>query len=163
MRYLILWTSVCLLAISQISCDNGPVFPIKPQIEFLDIQPKVVKALDLNQPITVTFRFQDGDGNLGVLDSTETNLELIDLRPGLTADKATNKFSIPNLTPDARKPSIQGEITVQIPFTIVVEPGVQEEQVRYQIKLWDRDGNLATPINENPDNTIYTDWITVTR
>ena len=148
MRQIIFWISIFLLALTQISCDDSPVFPIKPQIEFLDIQPKEVKALDLNQPITVTFRFQDGDGNLGVLDSNENNLQLIDSRVslGLSQEKATNYFSIPNLTPDARNPSIQGEITVQIPFTVIVEPGVQEEKVRYQIKLWDRMATSRLPL-----------------
>ena len=154
-----------LILITFTSCDKDPVFPIEPQIEFLDITPKRVQSLDLNQPIQITFRFQDGDGNLGALDSTEINLEIIDSRinSSLTPEKAISRYSIPNLTPDARKPSIQGEITVSIPFTIVVNPTAQEEEIRFQIKMWDRDGNLATPITSNPDNSIYTDFITVFR
>ena len=154
-----------LILISFAGCDNEPVFPIEPQIEFLDITPKRVQSLDLDQPIQITFRFQDGDGNLGALDSTDINLEIIDSRinSSLTPDKAISRYSIPNLTPDARKPSIQGEITVSIPFTIVVDPLAQEEEIRFQIKMWDREGNLATPITDNPDNSIYTDFITVFR
>ena len=158
-----LLSSLCLVALS--GCDKEPVFPIEPQIEFLDIQPKRVKSLGLDEPIQITFRFQDGDGNLGALDSTDINLEIIDSRinSSLTPEKAISKYSIPNLTPDARKPSIQGEITVTIPFTIVVNPTAQEEEIRFQIKMWDREGNLATPITSNPDNSIYTDFITVYR
>jgi len=154
-----------LFLFSLISCNSEPVFPVEPQIEFLDIYPKRVKSLDQEQPIQITFRFQDGDGNLGALDSTEINLEIIDSRinSSLTPEKAISKYSIPNLTPAARKPSIQGEITVTIPFTIVVNPNVQEEDIRFQIKMWDREGNLATPITSNPDNSIYTDFITVYR
>lgn len=154
-----------LLILGLTACNNEPVFPTKPKIEFLDIQPKRVKSLDLSTPITITFKFQDGDGNLGILDSNITNLELIDSRinNGLTPAEAIIGYSIPNLTPDAKKPSIQGEITIEIPLTVVVNPQNQEEEIRYQIKFWDRDGNLATPINESADNSVYTDYITVFR
>ncbi|MEL6672401.1 MAG: hypothetical protein AAFR61_09415 [Bacteroidota bacterium] len=117
----------------------------------------------MQDSIVITFRFQDGDGNLGA-DDGEINLELIDSRVnnGLTPVQASNVYSIPDLTPNAKNPSIQGEISVTIPLTINL-PTETEEDIRYQIKMWDRAGNLATPINENTDGRIFTDFIRVYR
>ena len=100
------------------ACDRSPVFPIQPQIEFLSISPDSVRHIQ--DSIVVRFYFQDGDGDLGALEVGGINLKLIDsrLEDGLlTEAQATNTFSIMNLTPDTRKPSIQGEISVVIPLT----------------------------------------------
>lgn len=146
------------------ACSNEPVFPIEPRIEFLDIQPKVVRQYQ--DSIVIRFRFQDGDGDLGALESDSNsapiNLRLIDSRVGngLTEVQATSTYTIPNLTPNVKNPSIQGEIEVKMDFTIVL-PGFEEQEVRYQIKFEDRAGNLATPIEDGLESAVYTDYITV--
>lgn len=153
------------LSLAAFSCSIDPVFPAEPQIEYLDIQPRVVKHLQ--DSIVITFRFQDGDGNLGVEEGEEDfNLLIIDSRINdavapLTEAQATTRYTLPNLTPDARNPSIQGDITIKLDFT-ANKPGQTEEDVRYQIKLIDRDGNEATPIN-GEENAVYTDYIKVIR
>lgn len=150
------------LSFFTFSCSIDPVFPEEPMIEYLDIQPRVVRHLQ--DSIVITFKFQDGDGNLGAEDESEDfNLVLIDSRinNGLTEAQATNKFTLPNLSPDARNPSIQGEMTVKLDFTANTA-GQTDEDFRYQIKLIDRDGNEATPINGGETN-IYTDYIKVIR
>lgn len=152
-----------LLMVFLPGCDTSPVFPLEPKVEFLDIQPRMVRHFQ--DSIVVKIKFQDGDGNLGAENAGEINLKLIDdryQRGILTLEQATNSYSVPNLTPDARNPAIQGEITVTIPLTVNTGANM-EEQVRYQIQLWDREGNLAGPIDGNPDNAVYTDYITVFR
>lgn len=152
-----------LLVVFFGACDDTPVFPIEPKVEFLDIQPRTVRHFQ--DSIVVKLRFQDGDGNLGAENEGDINLRLVDDRYHrgiLTKEQATNGFSLPNLTPDARNPAIQGEISVTIPLTI--NTGVNtEEDVRYQIILEDRDGNVAGPIDGDPDNIVYTDYIKVVR
>ncbi|MEZ4774339.1 MAG: hypothetical protein R3D00_14235 [Bacteroidia bacterium] len=152
-----------LLLVMLTACDNTPVFPVEPKVEFLDIQPRLVQHF--RDSIVVKIKFQDGDGNLGAVNPGDINLKLIDdryQRGILTLDQATNSYSVPNLTPDARNPAIQGEISVTIPLTINTGTN-QEEEVRYLIQLWDRSGNLAGPIDGDPDNAVYTDYITVFR
>ncbi|GAB4427051.1 MAG: hypothetical protein OHK0039_45240 [Bacteroidia bacterium] len=151
---------LALLALGG-SCTTDPVFPAEPRIEFIDIQPRVVK--ELADSILVTFRFQDGDGDLGASDG-QPNLFLIDSRinSGLTEAQATNTFALPVLSPAARNPSIQGEITIKMTFT-ALQLGFTEQEVRYQIKLYDRAGNLATPIADGAERAIYTDYITVVK
>lgn len=158
----ILFLAVPVLAFLG-SCSNEPVFPVEPKVEYLDIQPREVTHLQ--DSILVTFRFQDGDGNIGGDEAGQDfHLLLIDSRinNGLSEAQATTQFVLPNLTPDTRNPSIQGEMTVKLDFTANL-PGRTSEQVRYQIKLIDRDGNVAKPINEGGDNIVWTDFITVKR
>lgn len=145
------------------ACSNEPVFPVEPKIEYVDIQPREVRHLQ--DSILITFRFQDGDGNLGALEGQENfNLLLIDSRISQGGDPSrfTNQFTLPNLTPDVSNPSIQGDITVKLDFTANL-PGQTEETIRYQIQLIDRDGNVAEPIDDSDDNAVWTDWITIRR
>lgn len=156
------WLLLLLLIGMMGGCTSEPVFPVQPRIAFVDIQPRIVR--EYQDSILVTFRFQDGDGNLGALEPGEINLHLIDSRinSGLTEAQATNAFSVPNLTPQTRNPSIQGEVTVKLNFTVLL-PGQTEQEIRYQIKFWDRNGNLATPIEDGTEPTVYTDFITITK
>ncbi len=159
MRYLVIFFTIGLLFFA--GCDRSPVFPVEPTIEFLDIQPR--EARHLKDSIVVSFRFQDGDGDLGAVNNSEYNLWLIDSRfedGSLTQAQAYNSYTIMNLTPDARKPSIQGEIIVTIPFTANL-PGVLEEEIRYEIVLKDRAGNQATDLEGN--SRVYTDFIKISR
>ena len=145
------------------SCSVDPVFPVEPQIEYLDIQPRTVRHLQ--DSIVITFRFTDGDGNLGAADGVQDyNLQIIDSRinNGLTEAQATTSYTLPNLSPGTRNPSIQGDMTVKLDFTANL-PGLRDEQVRYQIKLIDQDGNVAGPINGESSNAVYTDYINVIR
>ena len=154
---------LALLVLSLLgSCTSEPVFPVEPRIAFVDIQPREVR--EYQDSILITFRFQDGDGNLGALEQGEINLHLIDSRinSGLTEAQATNVFSVPNLTPQTRNPSIQGEVTIKLDFTVLI-PGRSEEEIRYQIKFWDRSGNLATPIEDGTESAVYTDFIKIIR
>ena len=99
------------------------------------VQPRVVRSLQ--DSIIVTFRFQDGDGNIGVLSDTEpANVQLIDSRVNtgeLTPTQGTNLIRLPNLTPNTKNPSIQGEIRVKLDFTILTGFNVDSQEVRYQI------------------------------
>jgi hypothetical protein len=153
--------AVVLVLLSAGACKQEPVFPDEPRIEFMRIWPDTVREYE--DSIFILFRFQDGDGDLGALSTGDLNLSLIDSRisNGLTEEQATNRFSIPNLTPDTRIQSIQGEITVKMPFTIVLPPLMQQD-IRFQIKLWDRAGNLAKPM-DGSEQGVFTEYITVIR
>lgn len=149
-----------LAVMSLLACNQEPFFPVEPKIEFVSISPSEVKSgVD---SILITFRFQDGDGDLGAVDG-QPNLQLIDSRvdQGLPLDRATNYYVLPDLTPEARNPSIQGEITIKMDFTVVLPPAA-EQDVRFQIKLWDQAENLATPL-DGTEGPIYTDFIKVVR
>jgi len=129
----------------------------------LDISPKIVKSR--KDSIVVRFRFEDGDGDIGVLpedDPSTINLRLIDSRSNNPNSPIEYTYRLPNLTQDTRNPSIQGEVTVKVDFTNVLSPFAQSEEFRYQIVFIDRAGNTAKPINGN-DEAVYTDFIEVVR
>lgn len=165
LSHLFLMLAPLLLWLS--GCDDSPVFPVEPKIEFLNLTPREVVQGD---SVLITFSYQDGDGDLGSLGDGETNLVLVDSRFGEgridSLVFARNEFSLPNLQPGAKRPSIQGEITVQLSFlTWVAGPGLGPndlDSVRYQILLTDRDGNVATALNGS-EETVWTDYVYISR
>lgn len=139
-----------LLALA--SCDDSPVFPVTPEISFLTISPSESEQFTTDG-LQLRLRYQDGDGDLGYEGQEKTtNLFVTDLRAAFANNPArTTAYSIPSLTPDTRKPSIQGEITVTM-LTPPWEPS--EEPLVFEVYMVDRAGNVS--------NVIQTDPITVT-
>ena len=134
------------------ACDDSPVFPETPAIEFISITPDEVPQLTTDG-LTLKFRYQDGDGDLGY-EGTDgpANLFVTDLRAQFINNPGrTSAYSIPSLTPDTRKPSIQGEIEIQI-FSPLYEPS--EEPLIFEVYMVDRAGNVS--------NVIQTDPVTIT-
>jgi len=161
------WIILPLMVLMVGACDNQPVFPVEPQVAFLDIQPREV--VQLEDSIVVTFSFQDGDGDLGLIaganDTVNSNLVFIDSRleeGRITPAQAEIPYRLPSLTPEARNPSIQGEVTIVLPVTAIIPPQRNFDSVRYQIKLYDRAGNLATPA-DGSEGGVYTDYVRITR
>ena len=140
-----------LLLLALASCNNDPVFSVVPEIEFVDIQPREVQQFV--DSMVITLRFTDGDGDLGD-QGVEKNMVVIDQRNTLTPQQATLEYTVPNLTPDARNPSIQGFIYIEVAPTAIT-PGlnIPSEKTSYSIKLSDRAGNTS--------NEVLTDEITI--
>ena len=82
-----------------------------------------------------------------------TNLFVKDTRQAFDGNPAAvTAYSIPSLTPDTRKPSIQGEISITM-LTPPWEPS--EEPLIFDVYIVDRAGNISntiktTPITVNP-------------
>ncbi len=149
-----------------ISCDSDPGFGDEPVITFLDITPREVKAI--SDSIIIRIEFTDGDGDLGEVSNLSNNLTIIDNRldefsspnvPPLTLEQATINFSLPNLTPDTKNPSIQGIITIELIQTEVRRDfsgtRLPVDSTSYDIFVIDRSGNIS--------NTITTDIIQIIR
>lgn len=144
------------------SCNSGPVFPVVPEISFINISPQSVSNTNPNAEFIITIHFQDGDGDLGSFDTGENseNLFIKDTRENIPEEFRTESFTIPDLSPDTRKPSIQGtiEIAIEVPpqlsknFPPFIGPG--SEEVFYEIYLMDRAGHHS--------NIITTSAITIT-
>lgn len=150
-RIFILLPSLCLIALS--ACNNDPVFSVIPEIEFVDIQPREVQQF--TDSMIVTIRFTDGDGDLGD-QGVEKNMIIVDQRATLTPEQATLEYTVPNLTPDARNPSIQGLIYIEVaPTAITPGSGVPSEKTQFSIRLFDRAGHAS--------NVVTTDEITILR
>lgn len=143
-------------------CDNGPVFPNEPEISFVSITPENPTQFTTDE-ITLTIHYQDGDGDLGHIDQGNgeprlPNIFLTDSRAVIHPDCTfkTVGYIIPNLTPDTRKPSIQGDISITLttpPHHTFIDPFSDEEPLIFEVYLVDRAGNIS--------NTIKTDPITI--
>ena len=94
------------------SCDDKPVFPNEPEITFVSITPSEAKQFTADQ-IELTFRYQDGDGDLGYQGDPVNNLFIVDKRAAFANNPGRiTAFAFSSLTPTTRKPSIQGQMKV---------------------------------------------------
>jgi hypothetical protein len=129
------------------ACDDAPVFPNEPEISFVSITPAVATQFTADE-ITLTFHYQDGDGDLGYEGDPTDNLFIEDMRAAYANDSARfNSYSFESLTPDTRKPSIQGEISIVL-TTPPWEPS--QEPLVFSIYIVDRAGNHSNIIQTSP-------------
>ena len=142
--------SLCILLVLS-ACSTGPVFDETPEISFVSISPGPVQQFQ--DEFVITIHFQDGDGDLGDDNEEVRNLFVRHTIPGL--DTVAYDFKIPNLTPDTKNPSIQGniDITVSAPPLSSFIPGnppVTEEEAIFRVWLMDRAGNVSNEILTDP-------------
>ena len=135
--------------------DDEPLFPIEPRVAFVSFSADTVPELE---SFIVTLSYTDGDGDLGSDDNNAEELLLVDNRPNVpfqiddtTTYEGRFVYSIPNLTPETRNPSIQGEISIDFPGLTVLEPFENEyETVQFRVTLEDRAGNVSPEIVTPP-------------
>jgi len=149
------------------SCISKPEFAIEPAIEFDRIS--VDRVLDIlgnvTDSVTISIRFQDGDGDLGAFTGdTEDNffVELFQFRNGQFV-----KFTTPDtsLNFNGVFPDLNAEGTGPIEGTLIYSfPSIRSETYRrlnipqndvwkFQVSIKDRAGNVS--------NTVFTDSIFV--
>lgn len=154
-RYTGILFSLCILLVFT-ACNTGPVFDTTPEIEFVSITEGPVQQL--TEEFTISIHFQDGDGDLGDDNEEVKNLFVRHTIAGL--DTVPYDFLIPNLTPDTKNPSIQGNIDINVtapPLSSFIpgNPDVDEEFVVFRLWIVDRAGNVS--------NEILTDPILITK
>ncbi|MCZ2357768.1 MAG: hypothetical protein LC115_13930 [Bacteroidia bacterium] len=151
------WVWWLILGLGTVSCGGSePVFPIEPDIAFESLTPtRIRECADppnclTGDELVLKIRYKDGDGDIGNKTPTTSNSNffLIDSR-----DSSVISYNLPYLTPETRKPSIQGVITVNINGIERKNPRVNQETVVYTVYLLDRAGH--------PSNKIIIPAITV--
>jgi hypothetical protein len=138
-------------------CDTTQPFPDTPEITFVSISPTEIQQL--SGDVKITFHYQDGDGDLGDDGSgsefATKSIFVTDTRDIMPDSLATSSYKIANLTPDTRKPSIQGEMEVSLlaPFHCTFlggGSGCTDNEVTFEIHIRDRAGNVSNVIRTNP-------------
>ena len=133
------------------ACDDKPVFPNEPAITFLSLTPPTPTQFSADE-LSLTFHYQDGDGDLGYIGDVVTNIFVEDMRPAFANN--TGRFSgyhFSSITPKTRKPSIQGEISI----SLVTPPWhVAEEPLTFRVHIVDRAGNHSNVIETTPVTII---------
>ena len=151
---LVVFAALCLPQFTGCG-KNDPIYKVEPYIEFRSIKPKEIREFD---PFTIEIGFQDGDGDLGGAiqggDSAAFNLYVQDLREGYPLPDGgfdgIFRFTLPNLTPESRNPSIQGEIVIDMADIAVIHPDSSKEHARFRIWVFDRAGNRSNDVVTDP-------------
>lgn len=158
-----------ILAITLIlteSCSRPPEFPNEPVIEYIGLSKNTIiqsRSSQLPQDtIEISFKFTDGDGNLGNADSV--NILLTDSRDGFN-----HLFKIGEIAQLGAGRGIQGNIKLTLTnrsdtryfcctfpntrLTCIPSTSFPKDSLYYSIKIKDRAGNWS--------NTIKTENITI--
>ena len=146
LKYCVLPIAYCLLIFSSCKKDKTES-TISPQIEFVSISPS--SAVEYVNSITITFSYDDLDGDLGQNDPNVTNLFITDSR-----NNVTYNYRISQLSPDGSNIHIKGNLNAVIKSTAITDAS-SSQQVTYSIYVKDRAGNSS--------NTITTSAITITK
>ncbi len=145
MRNLIYISLFLGFSCTEVSVIEKPAGP--PVIEFVDIQPRVVK--EFQDSILITFKYSDPDGDLGYENPDERPLSIHDSRL-IQADFQ----HVSLLAPKDKSLDISGQLTIKLKNTFLLGTS-NEEVTSYELILMDRAGNAS--------NAVQTDEITIVR
>jgi hypothetical protein len=138
----ILVTMPFLLFIFSCKKETPPISVI-PEIEFMDIFPKKVKAYQ--DSITIRIKYKDGDGDLGENSPIVKNCYVTDSRVSIEYP-----FRIKQLAPDNTEIAIQGELDIVIANTGLVNDMHATEEITYVLYVEDRAKNKSNIIATLP-------------
>jgi hypothetical protein len=147
-RVVIVLLSTILLA----SCFKEPSYPPVPEIAFMRVSSVDNPILALTSDVYMQFSFQDGDGDLGRLNESDTtaNMFVKDLRFGIVSSEA---YSIPPIPRKGSSPAVKGDISFNFRnslFCNPLEPSRQFDTIQYEIFVRDRAGNISNTITTPP-------------
>lgn len=156
-----LWSKLGLLLLFAIigwRCLDAPNYPDEPFIEFLgSSKDTLLQGIFQEDSLTISFRFEDGDGDIGRTDQEpENNIFFIDERTG-TLD---NTFGIPTIPEDGAGNGVEGEVRILLFSTCCIyqdgsDPCMPNDQfpldtVQYRIYIKDRAGHKSNEILTSP-------------
>ena len=133
---IILFVSVILIS-SACKKENIEFDPI-PKIEFVGISPTT--ANEYTDSVTVTIKYNDGDGDLGENTTGVKNCFVTDNRIGITY-----QYRIRQLAPDGAEIPIEGNLNIQLGGQGITDNSTQQS-ASYTIYLKDRAGHQSNSI-----------------
>lgn len=119
-----------------------------PEIEFVSISPTVVDQY--TDPVTITLRYKDGDGDLGENDADVRNCFITDNRIGIRYE-----YRIRQLAPDGASVPIQGTLDVQLGGQGITDTAATSQPASFTVVVRDRAGHES--------NAVSTGSITIVR
>jgi len=125
--------------------EDDPVSAV-PEITFETISPGTVR--EFRDSVVITIGYKDGDGDLGVNNSTASNAFVTDSRNNLVYS-----FRIRQLAPENAGVTIQGKLDIVVPAVALSSNTATSESATFSVYIKDRAGNSS--------NTITTGAVTV--
>ena len=147
-----------LLATLGWNCLNAPDYPDEPFIEFLSVSKDTLKqGVFQEDSLTVRFRFEDGDGDIGRDDQgSQNNVFFVDQRTG----QIDNTFGIPAIPQEGASRGVEGEVKIVLFTTCCIytdgedpcmpHPTVQFDTIQYKIYITDQANHKSNEILTTP-------------
>jgi len=142
-----LYIVLCTLLFSISSCKKKDEQTNAPQIAFVSISPSSV--VEYSDSVTITFSYDDFDGDLGENNPNISNLFITDTR-----NNVTYNYRISELAPSGSAIHIKGNLNAVIKNTAITDNSSSQSFI-YAVYVKDRAGNTS--------NTILSSAITVTK
>ncbi|MEN9521749.1 MAG: hypothetical protein RL065_126 [Bacteroidota bacterium] len=143
--------AICLLMACKKDSQPtiNPPISTTPEIEFISAAPTTVKQF--SDSIKFTLKFTDGDGNVGDISADSLSLFVIDNRNSSLVER----YHIPPVAPLNSNIVVQGQFSVVLKNTILLNTNSTSETTNFSFKLKDRAGNFS--------NVVQSESITITK
>jgi len=129
--------------------DPNPQIGAIPTIELMEVVPTT--AQQYTDSIAFTIQYQDGDGDLGNDDPDIPSIKLIDNRD---PDLLIFDYHLSPRAPEGSELAIQGELTIVLPNSILIDDSNQSETTTFSISITDRAGNQSNLVETEPITII---------
>lgn len=139
----LLWAALFLC----FSCNKDKIeFDSTPSIEVTAISPGSVQ--EFTEPVTITIKYKDGDGDLGENSSGVKNCFVTDNRIGIISS-----FRIQQLGPEGSNIPITGSLNIDLGGQGITDTSLSNQNVSFSVYVIDRAGHIS--------NTATTAAITI--
>jgi len=126
---------------SIIDTNPNPEISDIPAIELLQVNPTTV--IQYQDSIVFRIKYIDGDGDLGTNDPDQISVELVDNRD---PDLLIFGYHLSPRTPDGAELTIQGELSIVLNNSILLDSNNDTEQTTFSIRVVDRAGNWSNSV-----------------
>lgn len=123
-------------------CEDKIEFPAEPVIEILNITPAA--AQQYTDPVIITIKYEDGDGDLGENNDQVKNCFVTDNRIGITYE-----YRIKQLAPSGANIPISGNLNIDIGGQVLTDSSTQQNAT-YTLFVVDRAGHQSNSITTSP-------------
>ena len=122
-------------------------FPVEPKIEIVSVSP--MTPAQYTDPVIITIKYEDGDGDLGENNDLVKNCFVTDNRVGITYE-----YRIKQLGPSGSTIPITGNVNIDIGGLVLTDSSAQQS-VNFSLYIVDRAGHQS--------NTVTTSTISIIR
>jgi hypothetical protein len=109
-----------------------------PSIEFVSITP--TSAMQYSDAVTITIKYEDGDGDLGENNANAKNCYVTDNRIGITYS-----YRIQQLAPSNSSVPITGNLNIELGGQVITDSSSQQS-VNYTVYVVDRAGHQSNSV-----------------
>ncbi len=131
--------SLLVILLFIAGCKKDEIeFPVEPKIEVVSISP--ANPMQYTDPVTITIKYEDGDGDLGENVDSVKNCFVKDNRIGIVY-----QYRIKQLAPTGASIPITGNLDIEIGGQVLTDSSSQQS-VTYTLYVVDRAGHMSNEV-----------------